>query len=200
MQQQVFKTPPESLLRRMEGGFVRKRPKSPDLEQDCRQLLAQSRHSAAFGRNQKRITTEAQRQRECQVFAIPGTQSQVSPRCHGSKLGYVPELLGGTHSGDMTRFAGAQRRATNRDRVPGMQRFFAARQKFRDSSTEAFRTATNRRLQARASRTTLGFASTVLLRRRSGRFSWCPGAERNQTEIQEPISEKIFAVRQENED
>ena len=52
---------------------------------------------------------------------IPGTQSQVSPRCRGSKLGYVPELLGGIHSGDMTRFAGAQRRETNRDRVPGIE-------------------------------------------------------------------------------
>ena len=62
------------------------------------------------------------------------------------------------------------------------------------------RTATKWRLQAPGSRTTLGFASTIVLRRGSGGCSWFPGAGCNQTEIQEPVSEEIFAVRQENED
>ncbi len=64
----------------------------------------------------------------------------------------------------------------------------------------AVRTATKWRLQAPALRTTLGFASTIVLRRGSGRCSWFSRAEGNQTEIQETISEEIFAERQDNED
>ena len=46
----------------------------------------------------------------------------------------------------------------------------------------------------------LGFASTVVIRRESGQCSWFPDVGGNRTEIQEPVSEEIFAIRQENGD
>jgi len=66
----------------------------------------------------------------------------------------------------------------------------------------AVRTATKWRCAK--SRTTLGFASTIVLRRAVGCCTWLPGAGCNQIEIQEPVSEVQrsagFAVRQENDD